>query len=258
MKIRHSILSFSLRITACVAALAVFCFCLAIGEKAVAKTAEPRVVHVVVALCDNKYQGIVPVPAKIGNGQDPGNNLYWGAAHGVKTFFRKQPEWELLEQIATPAPYVLERLIFRLKGTEVYMVADAFDGQYIKEAIRVFLRYSAGTGVETVNCSPKKTGRDAAGQPVPGVTLNAGGQADLVVYIGHNGLMDFSVEGIMARLSGMRAAGASAGGTLAPSRSVSPQTPPGRPVAVFACMSEQYFSEPLDAVGAVPLVLTTN
>ncbi|WP_316785612.1 hypothetical protein [Pedobacter frigiditerrae] len=37
-----------------------------------------KTIHVFVALCDNKYQGIVPVPKAIGNGQDPDNNLYWG------------------------------------------------------------------------------------------------------------------------------------------------------------------------------------
>ena len=45
----------------------------------------PVVVHVVVALCDNEHQGIVPVPATLGNGQDPRNNLYWGALYGVRT-----------------------------------------------------------------------------------------------------------------------------------------------------------------------------
>lgn len=35
-------------------------------------------VHVVVALCDNIYQRIVPVPFRLGNGADPANNLYWG------------------------------------------------------------------------------------------------------------------------------------------------------------------------------------
>jgi len=48
--------------------------------------AEPKVIHVLVALCDNKYQKIVPVPQAIGNGQDPKNNLYWGAAYGFKTY----------------------------------------------------------------------------------------------------------------------------------------------------------------------------
>ncbi len=40
---------------------------------------KPVVVHVVVALCDNVNQGIVPVPEAFGNGQDLGANLYWGA-----------------------------------------------------------------------------------------------------------------------------------------------------------------------------------
>ena len=40
--------------------------------------AETKTIHVLVALCDNKYQKIVPVPQAIGNGQDPKNNLYWG------------------------------------------------------------------------------------------------------------------------------------------------------------------------------------
>jgi hypothetical protein len=48
----------------------------------------PRVVHAFVALCDNKHQGIVPVPAILGNDDDPKNNLYWGAMYGVKTFFK--------------------------------------------------------------------------------------------------------------------------------------------------------------------------
>jgi hypothetical protein len=43
-----------------------------------------RVVHVFVALADNQHQGIVPVPAKLGNGDSPLTNLYWGATFGVK------------------------------------------------------------------------------------------------------------------------------------------------------------------------------
>ncbi|MEZ4686614.1 MAG: hypothetical protein R3B47_11275 [Bacteroidia bacterium] len=34
------------------------------------------------ALCDNGYQALLPVPASIGNGQDPRTSLYWGAAYG--------------------------------------------------------------------------------------------------------------------------------------------------------------------------------
>ena len=53
----------------------------------------PRTIHVFVALCDNVHQGIVPVPKTLGNGEDPKNNLYWGALYGVKTFFRRSENW---------------------------------------------------------------------------------------------------------------------------------------------------------------------
>src|SRR5579864_1418535 len=51
-----------------------------------------RTVHVFVALADNQHQGIVPVPAKLGNGEDAERNLYWGSAYGVKTFFSRSAD----------------------------------------------------------------------------------------------------------------------------------------------------------------------
>jgi hypothetical protein len=74
----------------------------------------PKVIHVYVALCDNKYQGIVPVPEKIGNGQDTKNNLYWGCGYGVKMFFKNHaPAWKLLKLIKDPKDKILERAIFK-------------------------------------------------------------------------------------------------------------------------------------------------
>src|SRR3954470_7171942 len=56
-----------------------------------------RTIHVLVALCDNKYQGIIPVPKSIGNGQDPASNLYWGCDLGLKTYFKKKTsDWTLV------------------------------------------------------------------------------------------------------------------------------------------------------------------
>ena len=54
----------------------------------------PRLVRVFVALADNEHQGIVPVPKALANGNDPGRNLYWGAAYRVKTFFQKRRDWK--------------------------------------------------------------------------------------------------------------------------------------------------------------------
>jgi phosphoserine aminotransferase len=47
-------------------------------------------VRVYVALCDNESQGIVPVPAKIGNGNDPDQNLYWVADMASELFSKNQ------------------------------------------------------------------------------------------------------------------------------------------------------------------------
>ena len=62
----------------------------------------PMVAHVVVALCDNVNQGIVPVPKAIGDGRDPRTNLYWGARFGVRTYFRNTPGWRSVPVPATP------------------------------------------------------------------------------------------------------------------------------------------------------------
>ena len=53
-----------------------------------------KTIHVFVALCDNDNQGIVPVPKKLGNGNDPGNNLYWGALYGIRTYLKKSKDWD--------------------------------------------------------------------------------------------------------------------------------------------------------------------
>lgn len=84
-----------------------------------------KTIHVFVALCDNKYQGIVPVPAKIGNGQDPDNNLYWGCAFGIKTFFSKSAEWKKVK-IQKIDSVLLERIIFKHVSKNWYLIADAY------------------------------------------------------------------------------------------------------------------------------------
>jgi hypothetical protein len=43
-----------------------------------AQSPPKRTIHVFVSLADNQNQGIVPVPARLGNGLDATHNLYWG------------------------------------------------------------------------------------------------------------------------------------------------------------------------------------
>ncbi len=67
-----------------------------------------KVIHVLVALCDNENQGIVPVPKFLGDGEDLQKNLYWGAAYGVKTFFTKSRSWQKVAEFENPKENVLQ------------------------------------------------------------------------------------------------------------------------------------------------------
>jgi len=190
-------------------------------QKQIAGKNPRRMIHVLVALCDNEHQGIVPVPAKIGNGDDPQNNLYWGARYGVKTFFIKSRYWKLLAYSSNPRPGILERCVFKRASEDVYIVADAYRGIEIKQCIVDFLEYASGGASETI--SPN------------GLALNAGGGADLIAFVGHNGLMDFKLDRYPTSKDNRR-----------------------RDAVILCCMSRNYFYEPLRATGANPLLWTTG
>jgi hypothetical protein len=190
-----------------------------------AQASSPRVIHAFVALADNEHQGIVPVPAKIGNGSDPVHNLYWGAAAGVKTFFARSPNWALLNCKLNAKPDVLERCIFKRRDRQVYLVADAYRGAAIQRAILDFFAAAAGASPEVVAAS------DASHQPA----LSAGGGSNLAAYIGHDGLMDFRLPNPTGNRTDNR-----------------------REAIILACASRQFFSEPLRASGAHPLLWTTG
>jgi hypothetical protein len=116
----------------------------------------PRLIHVFVALADNAHQGIVPVPAALGNEDDATRNLYWGAAFGVHTFFRKSSDWKELSTTQNLNPYVAERAIFVHTTTGTYFVADAYRDREIKQAILDFYASSAGQPKMAIKIPLKK------------------------------------------------------------------------------------------------------
>src|ERR1043165_242318 len=142
-------------------------------------SAETRLIHVFVALCDNESQGIVPVPKKIGNGNDPDNNLYWGCGYGVRTFFKNSAEWKLVSKRKAVSPVILERLIFKHITQDAYIVADAYKGDKIKTCNEDFFRSASGNSKDTVMLKDQT------------IDLN---KSALVCYVGHDGLMDFTWE----------------------------------------------------------------
>lgn len=180
-----------------------------------------KVVHVLVALCDNENQGIVPVPAFLGNGEDTHKNLYWGATFGVKTFFSKSSNWTRIATIQNPKENVLERIVFKHKIQNVYLVADAYRGSKMRETVDDF--FAAVSGAKRENVA------------VGDLTLQILGSANLVAFVGHNGLMDFQLENQPTK-----------------------KDDETRDAVILACASRNYFSAPLKKTSAKPLLWTSN
>lgn len=132
-------------------------------------------IHVVVALCDNQTQGIAPVPARIGDGDDPATNLYWGCSDGLWKYFDKAWEWQQIESKKnqfwlteiTDEPPILEQITYQHTQTRAILTAEAWRGSEIKRAT---IRYFELIG-DNSDTAP-----------------------NLVAWIGHNSLMDFQLD----------------------------------------------------------------
>lgn len=185
-----------------------------------ASQAETKIIHVFVALCDNESQGIVPVPKKIGNGNDPDNNLYWGCGYGVRTFFKNAAEWKMVGKRKNVSAEVLERCIFKHITQDVYIVADGYKGDKIKTCTEKFFRSASGNSSDTIMIKEK--------------TLNMG-TAKLVCYVGHDGLMDFTLDEYPKQKGTDK-----------------------KDVIILACSSRSYYREGVMTAGANPLLWTTN
>jgi hypothetical protein len=181
------------------------CFLLLVSP--VLALAEPAVIHVFVALADNEHQGIVPVPAKIGKGDDAERNLYWGCDEALPATLRRSASWKLQKTEPGPKASIIERRTYLHASGEWKLVADAYRGTAIRECTVDFFA--------------------ALGNDEPLATH------PLVIYVGHDGLMDFSL----------------------PAEALA-QRGPGREAIVFCCKSESFFGASLREINARPLLLT--
>jgi hypothetical protein len=184
---------------------------------------KPLVIHAFVPLCDNDNQGIVPVNESLGDGLNLRTNLYWGALYGVKTHFKRQKDWEFLFSKKDLNKNILERVVFFKKyknGAQVYFVADAYRGDRMKECLTDYFAALSNENNNEFNFLDKKIGIE--------------GNADLIVFNGHNGLMDTSIE--------------------------SPNNvhTSAKDAIAVACVSFEYFEEYYQQVNAYPLLNTKN
>lgn len=179
----------------------------AIWLVAVSSLAADKTIGVFVALADNGSQGIVPVAAAIGDGNDPEKNLYWGSAEGLRGVFDKSKQWRLTGKNDNPdEAKVLRTRTYRHVGTGTVLNARAYRGTAIKECIQHF-----ETAIQRR-------------------------LFDMVVFVGHNGLMDFTLP-VPAKPAG--------------------QTN-GPDCVVLCCKSESYFKARIESAGGRPVLLTTQ
>jgi len=184
---------------------------------------KPLVVHVMVPLCDNEHQGIVPVNKTLGDGFNPRTNLYWGALYGIKTHFKKLNSWKLLSEQQKLSESIVERVVFYRElpnNAKVYLVADAYRGDKMKACLTDFFKATSGKSSENIIVNE--------------VELGIRSNADLLVMNGHNGLMDVDVDYFLSEDDKVREVG------------------------LIGCVTASYFREYLLRSKAFPVLSTNN
>lgn len=162
-------------------------------------------IAVFVGLADNATQGIAKVPAKIGDGNRPDDNLYWGCTEGLKAYFKASSTWKLQTGPAIAGDSrILDKLVFRHKSRDAVLVAEAWRGANLRDCYEAF--------------------QEAA----------VSGRFQLVVFIGHNVLMDTNIP--PAAATAVKPADA----------------------MVLCCKSQNYFRERMEASGLRPVLMTTQ
>lgn len=182
------------------------CLSMCCGASAPLPVGPGKQVAVFVALCDNEHQGIAPVPAAIGNGDDPERNLYWGCSDALPRLLRRSKDWgrPLVPEAWLGKPEaVLRTLVCTRVDSAVTVTAYAWRGDAMQECLEAF---------------------EAA---------LVSGKFELVVFLGHNGLMDEDLPEPAQRAE--KAADA----------------------MVLCCLSQEYFSPRLEKLGS-RAVLTTR
>ncbi len=183
-----------------------------VSLRAEAQTDEqPKRIHVIVALCDNATQGIQPVGKRIGDGDKPDDNLYWGCSDGLREWFKKSANWTLekterADLAKDPDAKILRILTFKHRSGAAILIAEAWRGRNIREATLSYFDKL----IDSSDTAP-----------------------DFVAYIGHNGLMDFSLPS-----------------------DLSTATEKPKDTAVLCCRSRPFFDESLVARQASPMLMT--
>lgn len=190
------------------------------------KAGKPLVIQAHVPLCSNEI--IRCGGHGLGDGDNPGKNLYWSTSGGFKGWFgRKESGWELV-RVARADGDVLETRVWKrtvAKGRDVYVVASAWRGTAIDATVTAYIDDLYGTTARTVTLDD-------------GTTIEAGGAARVVAWVGHNRWMDIDTPDWDAIA---KKQGATRKGTIA-----------------LACKTADYLGAEVSDEKRVPLLMTTD
>lgn len=141
-------------------------------------------IHLLVPLCDNDNQGIVPVNKQLGDGTNLKTNLYWGAGYGIKSYFKLKVKWHLDTSILNPEKGILERVVFSktMGAKKVFIVADAYRGDQMNNCMRNYFNFLAGSNKDSLKIGKK--------------FIPYKSNAHLLIFNGHNGLMDTTLNAV--------------------------------------------------------------
>lgn len=150
-----------------------------------------------------------------------------GAPHlEWRTFFHNSTDWKEVLRVQNPYKGILEQVAFQHQTQNVVLGADAYRRSEIKQALTDFFQTAAGVKVH-------------AGEPkgcvIGGLAWCRPDDADLVVYVGHDGLMDFPL----------------------PLEFPNPGAT-NHYAIILACASKAYFKDLLRKTGAQPVLWTTG
>jgi hypothetical protein len=198
---------------------------------------KPLVVEVHVPLCDSSI--IACGNAKLGDGNNPATNLYWSTTPGFGAWFvRRGSGWKrVLKQTAADsgdpdvlAVHVYRRTVaapaaWRRAGAparfEIDLVIHGWRGTAIDRALAAYAADVSGQRARTLTLAD-------------GTTLDAGGAAQIVAWVGHNRLMDLDTFAWPAPA----------------------ETPKG--AIAIACLTADYMEKPVSAPTRVPLLMTRD
>lgn len=185
----------------------------------------PLVAHILVPLCDNEHQGIVPTSKSLGDGMSLKTNLYWATRHGMKRYFKDLSSWKLLKEEKDISSSVLERVIFEKKypnNAKVFLIIDAYRGDKMQDCLNDFMNSMANKKAQQIEIDSN-------------TNIQIYSNADLIGFNGHNGLMDTEINKVQLDTK---------------------KTP--NDAVVIACASAEYFNPYFEKTETYPLVTTTN